>query len=102
MTRTHTPAPGSSGFTLIELLIAITLFALLSVMLFGGLRFGMRATERGTARMEWSAELAAATNFLRSQLADAQPLPRTDSDGNQVIAFEGAPDSLVFVGQPPA
>ena len=34
-----------NGFTLVELLVATTLLALLSVVLFGGLRFGARAWE---------------------------------------------------------
>ncbi|HLG90394.1 MAG TPA: prepilin-type N-terminal cleavage/methylation domain-containing protein [Alphaproteobacteria bacterium] len=95
------PRRRSQGFTLVELLIAITLFALLSTLLFGSLRFGTRATDSGTARMERTAELATATNFLRNQLSDAQPLPMSDG-GNQSVAFDGEPDSLEFVGLPPA
>ncbi len=37
----------ADGFTLVELLIAMTLVAMLSVLLFGGLRFGTRAADRG-------------------------------------------------------
>ena len=92
----------STGFTLVELLIAITLFALLSVMLFGSLRFGIRATDQGTLRMERLAEIAAATNFLRTQLSDAQPLTKNDADGTQSVAFDGERDRLEFVGLPPA
>ncbi len=99
--RPTLPSP-VQGYTLVELLIAITLFALLSVMLFGGLRLGTRAAEGGTARLERSAELAVVTNFLRRQLADAQPLPITTSSGQTAIAFTGEPDNVEFVGLPPA
>ena len=95
-------AAHSRGFTLIEMLVALTLFALLSVMLLGGLRFGTRATSAGTAQQEWSAEIATTANFLRNQLADAQPI---DIGGNPVqpaIAFDGSADSVEFVGLPPA
>jgi len=98
--RAKAPAV-SEGFTLVELLVAITLFALLSVLLFGGLRFGMQATEAGAARMEWTAEIAAASGFLRSQLADAQPLQKEEGSG-KAVAFEGEKDSVEFVVMPPA
>ncbi|MGO8914488.1 MAG: type II secretion system protein GspJ [Stellaceae bacterium] len=95
-------ASGAAGFTLVELLVAVTLFALLSVVLFGGLRFGMRATEAGTARLDWSAEIAAASGFLRNQLADAQPLEKDAGDDRKVVAFDGEADSVEFVASPPA
>jgi general secretion pathway protein J len=95
------PASRSEGFTLLELLVAITLFALLSVVLFGGLRFGMRATQAGTARLDWSAEIAAASGFLRSEIADAQPLQKTAEEGGKVMAFDGDGDSIEFVASPP-
>jgi general secretion pathway protein J len=95
-------ATRSQGFTLVELLVALTLFALLSVLLFGGLRFGMRATESGTARLDFTDQIAAASGFLRGQLADAQPLQKDDGQGNKSIAFEGEADSLEFVVLPPA
>jgi general secretion pathway protein J len=94
-------ASRSAGFTLIELLVAITLFALLSVALFGGLRFGMRATQAGTARLDWSAEIAAASGFLRSEIADAQPLQKSAEDGGKVMAFDGDGGSIEFVASPP-
>jgi general secretion pathway protein J len=89
------------GFTLVELLVSMTLFALLATILFGALRFGMRAAEQGTARLEWTEEVAVAANFLRSQIAGAQPLQK-EEDGKQSIAFEGEPGSVQFVALPPA
>lgn len=96
------PASRAAGFTLVELLVAVTLFALLSVVLFGGLRFGMRASEAGTARLDWSAEVAVASGFLRNQLADAQPLEKDSGEGGKVVAFDGESDCVEFVASPPA
>jgi general secretion pathway protein J len=96
------PPAHSSGFTLIEMLVALTLFALLSVMLLGGLRFGTRATSAGTAQQEWSAEIATSANFLRNQLADAQPIDIGGDPAQPAIAFDGSADSVEFVGLPPA
>jgi general secretion pathway protein J len=92
----------SRGFTLVELLVAITLFALLSVMLFEGLRFGTRVAARGAAGADWTADLAAAATFLRAQLADARPLTRDVGGGRKAVAFDGESESLEFVTELPA
>lgn len=89
-----------SGFTLLELLIAITLLGLLTTMLLSGLWLGTRHVARHTARIERSAQVPAVQGFLRTQLADAQPLLDPTSDGRS-IAFDGRPDGLDFVGVAP-
>ena len=40
------------GFTLLELLIAITLLGLILVLLFGGLRLGMRSWDAGQLNVD--------------------------------------------------
>ena len=92
----------STGFTLVEMLVALTLFALLSVFLFGGLRFGNRAVSLGSDVMERASALALAEGFLRQQLAAAQPLPMQSSDTQPIISFTGSPDTVEFVTLPPA
>ncbi|HYC15534.1 MAG TPA: prepilin-type N-terminal cleavage/methylation domain-containing protein [Stellaceae bacterium] len=91
-----------AGFTLVELLVALTLFALLAALLFGGLRFAGRAVAAGDTRLERSAELSLATGFLRRALTGAEPLPRAGSDGQTSVAFEGERDALAFASLPPA
>jgi len=61
----------------------------------------VRATESGTARLEWSAEVAAASGFLRTELADAQPIEKI-AGGRKTVAFDGGGDSLEFTALPPA
>lgn len=102
MARSSPNSLRSAGFTLVEALVALTLFALLSVFLFGGLRFGNRAVGLGTDAIERASGLALAEGFLRQQLAAAQPLPMEGSDGQVTVAFDGAPDRVQFVTMPPA
>lgn len=101
MRPSSSPPGHAAGFTLIELLVALTLFAVLSILLFNGLRFGTRAAGDAAAHQEETSALAAATGFLRNELADAQPL-NGEAEGNSGVAFDGEPDSVDFVVLPPA
>jgi general secretion pathway protein J len=63
--------PGrQAGFTLVELLVAMTLLAFLSIMLFGGLRFGARSWEvvvRSSAERD---QVVAVQTFLRDRISE--------------------------------
>ncbi len=61
----------AAGFTLIELLVALTLVGLISVALFGGLRFGARVWEEGALHSARLAEIETVQSLLRRQLAQA-------------------------------
>lgn len=87
------------GFTLVELLVAFALFALISLMLAGGLRFGIRAWETGRERAEPTSEIELAQNLLRRELSQAAA-PRDAGDAAR--AFVGAMDRLAFSGPLPA
>lgn len=89
-----------SGFTLMELLISVTIFALLMAMLFGGLQLGTRQVGRLTAQVDRSAQIALVQNFMRAQLAAAQPLARAAS-GAKNLQFNGQPDGVDFVAAAP-
>jgi general secretion pathway protein J len=88
------------GFTLIELLIALTLFGILTTMLFMGLRIGIRSADTVTATIDKSSTLPILHDFLRAQLAAAQPVLRGDP-GKESIWFDGRPDGIDFIGTPP-
>src|SRR5882672_9145223 len=88
------------GFTLIELLIALTLFGVLTVMLFMGFRIGIRSADKVTETIDKSSALPIVHDFFRTQLAAAQPVLR-DGSGEDVIWFNGRPDGVEFVGTPP-
>ncbi|HEX9462204.1 MAG TPA: prepilin-type N-terminal cleavage/methylation domain-containing protein [Alphaproteobacteria bacterium] len=89
-----------SGFTLMELLISVSIFALLMAMLFGGLQLGTRQVGRITAQVDRSAQIALVENFLRAQLAAAQPLAGAAS-GPKNLQFNGQPDGVDFVAAAP-
>ena len=63
-----------AGFTLIELLVSVTLLALLSVLLFGGLRVGIRSGDAVTARIGDAQQIASVSDFMSNALAAMQPL----------------------------
>jgi general secretion pathway protein J len=89
----------SGGFTLVELLVATTLLALLSVVLFGGLRFGARAWEAGEDSIERTSETEAAQELLRRTLVEA--LASGQMGEEQQPALSGQADRIGFVAPMP-
>lgn len=89
----------STGFTLIELLVATTLLALLSVVLFGGLRFGARAWETGGERIERTGEVEAVQELLRRTLSEAATTEPAGAEPQ--AALVGAPDRVSFIAPLP-
>lgn len=85
-----------NGFTLIELIIALALVALITVLLFSGLRLGSRAWDGVDTVAERNAELRSARGFLDRTLSQARDLVlRFDAQEHQV--FAGDATSLEFV-----
>lgn len=90
----------ASGFTLVEVAVAASLFGLLAVILFGGLRFGIRVMDTASQRSDFSAQLAATYDFVRNELGQAQPM--LTASRAEVLAFDGRPDGVDFVTLLPA
>src|SRR5699024_10586889 len=63
----------SGGFTLIELLIALSIFALISVVAFTGLQASINSREQTNMRADRLAEIQKAFNFMRQDLEQAVP-----------------------------
>ncbi len=93
---------GQRGFTLLELLVAMTLLAIVMVLLFGGLRLGTRAWESGEERSEELARLEVVQGFIRRQLSQAYPLVMPVNRAERRISFTGRPDTLEFTTLMPA
>ena len=84
------------GFTLLEVLIAMTLLGLLMVVLFGGLRLGVRAWETGDWHAKEMTRVEAVHRFVRGRLSQAYRLPWIDEDGRKRAAFEGTAEAVIF------
>jgi prepilin-type N-terminal cleavage/methylation domain-containing protein len=82
------------GFTLIELLISVVILAGLMAILFGALHLGARVVARQSGQLDRATQVALVQNFLRNQLADAQPVLAA---GAQTVDFDGRSDGVGFV-----
>jgi general secretion pathway protein J len=85
-----------AGFTLIELLVSVTLLALLSVLLFGGMRIAIRSGDAVSARVGNAQQIASVYDFMNNTLSAVQPL-RFGTDGDAPIDFAGEAEQLQFV-----
>jgi general secretion pathway protein J len=104
--RRHSRRPNEAGFTLVELLVALTLLGLISVVLFGGLRFGTRAWEASSVQAERLAKVQAVQGLLRRRIAQALP---PGPEGTRVAGpeegravFSGDSDALQFLAVVPS
>lgn len=93
---------GARGFTLVELLVGLSLMSLISLLLFGGFRFGLRAWEVGDGRIAAANEIAMAQHLLRRQLAEAQPVIIGSRPELAPTLFQGDDAGVTFVGPLPA
>jgi len=87
------------GFTLVELLVTLSLMALISIALFGGMRFGIRAWETGAQRIDQATRIELVQSLLRRQLSQAAP-PSNKPNGF-APAFLGESDRVAFVAPSP-
>lgn len=86
------------GFTLVEVVIALTIVATLLVVMFGGLRVGLAAWQRGDERAEVLERARSIAQIITRTLGAAHPY-MTSAQGGEAprLLFEGAPDRVAFV-----
>lgn len=87
-----------AGFTLLELLISMTLLALLSLVLFGGFRFGTRAWDRAETSTANGNEIRRAQDAIASALSRAYPEMDVSKPLDPHIYFSGEAGSVTFLG----
>jgi general secretion pathway protein J len=100
--RRHRGARDAGGFTLVELLVGLSLLSLISLLLFGGFRFGLRAWEAGDDRIAAADEVGMAEHLLRQQLAEAQPVTIGPRPEAAPTLFLGDDAGVTFVAPLPA
>ena len=89
------------GFTLIELLVALSLLALMSATLFGSLALAGRSWDAGEAKVNDTASMRVAHEFLRAQL-EGQHAQRMKKMPEWPIIFAGERDEIRFAAPLPA
>ena len=90
------------GFTLVEVVIALTIVATLLVVMFGGLRVGLAAWQRGDERAEVLDRARSLTQIVTRTLGAAHPYMTSRQGGEAPrLLFEGAPDRVAFVTSAP-
>jgi general secretion pathway protein J len=90
----------AQGFTLVELLIALSLFALMSAVLFGSLRLAGRTWDAGEAKAEANSGMRLAGDYLRTQLSAQHP-QRMRKITEYPLLFNGKGDEVRFAASLP-
>jgi len=88
------------GFTLVEMLISMLILVLVTGMLLDGLHLVTHHVGYESARRDRSSQIALVQNFLRAQLADAQPIARV-AKARAMVDFTGGVHHLAVVSPAP-
>lgn len=76
----------------------MSLMAVVLVMMYSGLRLGIRSWELGEEQSQTANEVRLVQEFIRRQLRQSMTVRRYDeSEGQQVLVFSGEPDSMTVV-----
>lgn len=95
------PRGGETGFTLVELLVTLSLLSLLTLVLFGGLRFGVRAWEGVQAHGGGDDEVRVVQNSLRQLIERAYPAADRSDPEHAVVEFSGDENSVTLLAPAP-
>ena len=86
------------GFTLIELVLALSIVAVMVTILFGGLRLGLRAWQRGEERADLLEHTRSMAQLLEQSFAGAFPYrAQVDQTSQAVVLFQGETEKVSFV-----
>jgi len=92
-----------SGFTLLELIISLALISLMTLLLFGALRFASKAWDASETRQERDTSISMVWQYLSDRFAEARSLnSHVESEGENVFFFKGKANAVEFVSPMPA
>jgi general secretion pathway protein J len=99
------PGKDISGFTLLELMISLTIIGLILVLVFGSLRIGARAWEKGEKDVEIHQRQRVVLDNLKHQIASIclREIQRdeTEDKSEQKVFFRGDSEGMAFVSRIP-
>jgi general secretion pathway protein J len=90
----------SKGFTLLELMIATTITAVIVVIIFGALRIGIRAWEKGEKDVDIRQKQRIVLDLIKRQLASTCTSEVWGKD-QQLVPLKGDNKSIAFVSHIP-
>ncbi|HDK38104.1 MAG TPA: prepilin-type N-terminal cleavage/methylation domain-containing protein [Thiolapillus brandeum] len=91
------------GFTLVELIISLALIGLMTVLLFGALRFAGRAWDVSESRLERNTSITMVWQYLSDRFRQARALSsHVESEGANLFFFKGEDQVVEFVSPMPA
>jgi general secretion pathway protein J len=90
------PVPAEAGFTLLELLVTLSLLGLLTMVMFGGMRFGVQVWARTGTDLTEANAARKAEELIKSDLTRAYPL-YSSSETKASVAFEGQEHRIAYL-----
>jgi len=91
--------PKSSGFTLLELILSLAIMGVVLLLIFGALRIGARAWEKGEADVEVEQRQRAVFELIQKQIASA--CFYEIKTGDDTFCFKGTETEIQFVSRSP-
>ena len=94
--QNHLPTKRSSGFTLLELLVSLTILAIVASLIFGSLKVGIGAWERGERDIDANQRLRAVAELVKAQIASIYAEKKLKLADNTEFFVRGDSKSLEF------
>ena len=91
--------PSPSGFTLLELMLSLAILGVVLLIIFGALRIGTRAWEKGEKDVEIQQRRRAVLDLIQKQIASA--CLYEIKTGDEAFYFKGSDSEVEFVSRSP-